>query len=239
MTADDRQRTRAALLGRLGLEGELPHLEIALTHPSFSNEQPEHQDNQRLEFLGDAVFALCVSELLMASFDGVDEGELTLMRSSLVNAAALAKAAREVELAGTLRLGRGADAANERHRDNVLADALEAVMGAVYVDRGLDACRELSRRLLGAAVATLVSSGGIQRDAKSRLQELVQAQGGAPPEYTIVATDGPPHARRFTVRVTVALEAESIVREGEGRSRKLAEQAAAAAALAHLDARLG
>jgi ribonuclease III len=225
----------AALLERLGLEGPLPQLATALTHPSYSNEQPEYHDNQRLEFLGDAVFGLCVSELLMASFDGVDEGELTLMRASLVNAGALAAIARDVALSSYLRVGRGADAAGERHRDNVLADALEAVMGAVYVDRGLAACRELSSRLLGDAVARLVASGGIQRDAKSRLQELVQAHGGEPPEYHIVATEGPPHARRFTVSVTVALREESIVREGEGRSKKLAEQAAAGAALAHFD----
>ena len=221
----------AALVERLGL-GEPPHLIQALTHPSYANEVPEAADNQRLEFLGDAVLGLCVSEMLMAAFEHVDEGSLTVMRASLVNTRALAEAARTLELPAALRLGRGADAAGERHRTNVLADAMEAVLGAVYVDFGVEAARQIARRVVGEAFDSLVQNGGIERDPKSRLQELLQAEGFDTPVYEVVGAEGPPHARRFTVRVTVPRgDGEPRHAEGEGRSKKLAEKAAARCAL--------
>lgn len=234
----DRDAVLKALERRLGLSDvSVPSLVVALTHPSFTNEQPDHPDNQRLEFLGDAVLGLCVSEMLMEAFQEVDEGQLTLMRASLVNAGALAKLARALDLGDVLQLGKGAAAGGERHRKNVLADAMEAVIGAVFTDLGLNACRAMTAQLLGSEIERLVSSGGIRRDAKSRLQELLQSRQGQPPSYEVVATDGPPHARTFVVRVTVPAlnDAEGFDAEGEGRSKKLAEQAAAAAALAQLD----
>ena len=161
--ADAQAQAMAALAERLEIAdgddlGE--HLLQALTHPSFANEQPEAGDNQRLEFLGDAVLGLCVSELLMDAFEDVDEGSLTVMRASLVNARALAEAARHWQFADALRLGRGADAAGERHRDNVLADAVEAVLGAVYLDRGLDVARALAERIVSQRLEALVQNGG-------------------------------------------------------------------------------
>jgi ribonuclease-3 len=233
----------AELCERLGLEEEPPHLCEALTHPSYTNEAPgSARDNQRLEFLGDAVLALCVSEVLMAAFADVGEGALTVMRASLVNTTSLAAGARLMQLDRALRLGRGADAAGERHRTGVLADAMEAVLGAVYLDHGLDKAREVTRRVLEEPIAKLVADGGIERDAKSRLQELVQARGLATPSYQVIAVDGPPHARLFTVEASVALEStgpEAEVRKvtghGQGRSKKLAEQAAATAVLEALD----
>lgn len=218
----------------LEIDAELPSLGTALTHPSYTNERPECLDNQRLEFLGDAVLGLCVSELLMQAFRDVDEGQLTVMRASLVNAGALAVVARRLDLGAALRLGRGADAAGERDRKNVLADALEAVIGAVFVDVGLEACRQLTRWLLGEAVAKLVRSGGTRRDAKSRLQEVLQARGVAPPRYEVVSMEGPPHARLFRVRAVVLLDGEQIVSEGSGASKKRAEQAAAEVGLQRL-----
>jgi ribonuclease-3 len=229
----------AALSEWLGVSEPLSHLDEALTHPSYRNEQRQSEavDNQRLEFLGDAVLGLCVSEMLMDSFADVDEGQLTVMRAALVNAQALASAARALGLGDALRLGRGADAANERQRANVLADAMEAVIGAVYLDEGLDRAREVSRRLLGERIARLVADGGTERDPKSRLQELLQARGLEAPSYAVVEVEGPPHARTFTVRVdcylepAVSGESPMLSGEGIGRSKKLAEQAAARAAL--------
>lgn len=235
------------LCAELGLPETMPHLRQALTHPSFANEHPEGSslDNQRLEFLGDAVLGLCVSELLMARFTQVDEGALTLMRASLVNTDALADAARRLGISNALRLGRGAEAAGEGGRTNVLADALEALVGAVYLDCGLDKGREVSFTIVGRRLEKLVARGGIERDAKSRLQELVQANGADPPRYEVVTVEGPAHARRFSVQVEVdwaeALGEASQVKQrftgqGEGRSKKLAEQEAARAALSALEA---
>lgn len=237
--AQTQAQAMAALASRLEIADgdELPdHLLQALTHPSFANEQPEERDNQRLEFLGDAVLGLCVSELLMAAFEDVDEGSLTVMRASLVNARALAEAARHWDFADALRLGRGADAAGERHRENVLADAVEAVLGAVYLDRGLDVARALAERIVGQRLEALVQNGGIERDPKSRLQELVQARGLDTPTYSVSDVSGPPHMRSFTVTVNVPRgEDGEVVAEGKGRSKKLAEKAAARAALAALE----
>ena len=239
----DPDEARVKLLDGLGLDSEPSHLIEALTHPSYANERPDARtDNQRLEFLGDAVIGLCVSELLMDYFEDVDEGVLTVMRSALVNAQALADAGRGIGLADALLLGRGADAGGERHRTSVLADGLEAVVGAVFLDVGLDGARGVCQRVLGDAVATLVASGGTERDAKSRLQEALQAEGMPPPHYEVVASEGPDHAREFTVRVSIevasgAADAAPVDGVGKGRSKKLAEQAAARTVLAILRAR--
>jgi ribonuclease-3 len=227
---------REDLAALLRLDGDLPHLEEALTHPSYANEQRPGRrvDNQRLEFLGDAVLGLVVSELLMARFPAAKEGELSLMRSLLVNTEALAAWARSVDLGPSLRLGRGADAAGERDRDNVLGDAVEALVGAVYLDRGLDAARALAAVVVAAPLARLAPGGGLGRDPKSELQERVQAEGGASPRYRVVGTEGPDHRRAFIVVVEVNGE---VAGEGRGRSKKLAEQAAARAAIEALAAR--
>jgi ribonuclease III len=207
-----------------------PLLEEALTHPSFANEQrPERRvDNQRLEFLGDAVLGLVTSELLMQRFPAANEGELSLMRSLLVNTEALAAWARSVDLAPSLRLGRGADAAGERDRDNVLADAVEAIVGAVYVARGIDGAREIGGLVVGEPLHRLGESRTVGRDAKSELQEQVQAEGSSSPRYRVLGTEGPDHRRAFHVGVEVD---GVVIGEGRGRSKKLAEQAAARAAI--------
>jgi len=223
------EESPAGLFASLGLDGALQHLEEALTHPSFANEQRGPcLDNQRLEFLGDAVLGLLVGEILMERFPDAKEGELSLLRSLLVNAEALAAWARAVGLGPLLRLGRGADGAGERERDNVLADAVEALLGAVYLDRGIPAARAIALAVVAEPLARRELLGAVGRDAKSELQERVQAEGGASPRYHIVAAEGPDHRREFVVEVEAF---GAVVGRGRGRSKKLAEQAAARAAI--------
>ena len=225
------------LAARLGLEGDLAHLEEALTHPSFAHERRRgpRLDNQRLEFLGDAVLGLAVSELLMARYPAGDEGVLSLVRSSLVNADALAAFARDRGVGEALLLGRGADATGERDQTNVLADAVEAIVGAVYVDRGFDAARALSQTIVTERLDRIAGGDAPSaRDAKSELQEQVQAEGRPAPRYRVISVDGPDHQRDFLVSVEVGDDA---IGEGRGRSKKLAEQAAARAAIESLGAR--
>jgi ribonuclease-3 len=226
-----RQEATVAMFVRLGVPLPAAHIDEALTHSSLSNEHPGPlADNQRLEFLGDAVLSLCVSEMLMLHFDQVDEGELTVMRAALVNTVALAEAARENGLGMLLRMGRGAEVAGARERDSVLADAVEALLGAVFLDCGLDASRRVVATIAGSRFDALVEHGGTERDPKSRLQELVQSRGATVPDYRVLAEDGPPHAKEFTVGVNVALDAageQCVDAQGRGRSKKLAERAAA------------
>jgi ribonuclease-3 len=218
----------------LGLDPKLPSLEQALTHPSFANEQRggRVKDNQRLEFLGDAVLGLCASVLLTERFPEADEGQLSLMRSTLVSTEALADWAREARVGEALRLGRGADAAGERSQKNVLADAVEAIVAAVYTDLGMDSARALCERIVAVRLARLVSGETVlARDAKSELQEKIQSGGGASPRYRVLASEGPDHERLFVVAVEAN---DATIGEGRGRSKKLAEQAAARDALARL-----
>jgi ribonuclease III len=214
---------------RLGLSGEVEHLEEALTHRSFTNEQRKenHRDNQRLEFLGDSVLGLCVTDALMARYPQANEGELSRMRSILVNAEALSSWARSVGLGAALRMGRGALATGEHERLNVLADAAEAVMGAVYLDRGLEEARRLVHAIIDEPMSRL-SESMVVHDPKSTLQERIQAAGGGSPRYRTLRIEGPAHAREFFVVVEIG---DDVLAEGKGRSKKLAEVDAARAAL--------
>jgi ribonuclease-3 len=206
----------------------VPRLIEALTHPSFANEAAV-SDNQRLEFLGDAVLGLCVSEMLAAKYPEADEGKLTRMRSALVNAEALASWARRVQLGASIALGRGAEHGTERDQTSVLADATEAVIAAVYEACGLDGARALVRDIVGGLFD---NAEALEiRDPKSALQERVQMRGMPAPTYRVVAVQGPPHNQVFEVEVTY--EAGLFAR-GQGRSKRIAERAAAAAALATL-----
>jgi ribonuclease-3 len=206
--------------------GPIQRLDEALTHPSFANESGG-PDNQRLEFLGDAVLGLCVSEMLAAAHPTADEGKLTRMRSALVNAEALADWARRVDLGACVALGRGAQLGTEREQTNVLADAAEALVAAVYEARGLAGARslvyEVVRDLFDRAdvLSTL--------DPKSELQERVQAGGMPAPTYRVVDMQGAPHEHVFEAEVLVG---DRAVARGKGRSKRLAERAAATAALA-------
>jgi ribonuclease III len=228
MKKDDLESPRLALrqtlLELLG-PGEVPRLGEALTHPSFANETPV-TDNQRLEFLGDAVLGLCVSELLSEMFPAADEGELTRLRAALVNADALARWARTVDLGASIALGRGARAGTERAQTNVLADAVEALVASVYLAHGLAGAQRLAKAIMGESLADATETGA--RDPKSQLQERVQAKGSPAPVYRVVSSRGPEHAPTFVVEVLVAGE---IAGTGEGPSKRVAERAAAQSAL--------
>lgn len=217
------QRERIAAL--VGLDSAAPRLEEALTHPSYSNERRDLPDNQRLEFLGDAVLGFCVGELLFVREPDANEGTLTRLRAQLVSAEALASWGRAHALAGALRLGRGAEAAGLSDATNVLADAVEALVAAVFLERGLDAARTLCRAIAEPALAAL----GPELDPKSELQERLQAQTGAAPSYELVEMGGPAHDRWFRVQVR---HQGRMLGEGRGKSKRAAEREAAAAALA-------
>lgn len=209
-----------------GLAPDAPHLIQALTHPSYANEQRQAEDNQRLEFLGDAVLGFCVSDLIYRRFSGADEGTLTRVRAQLVNAEALADWARSVGIPEALRLGRGAGASGLRHSTNVLADAVEALIAACFLDAGLDRARAICDGIISFCMEAFEAVGA--RDAKSELQERLQAQGQVPPLYELVESGGPAHERWFRVRVRVEAE---VLGEGIGRSKRAAERGAAQAAL--------
>jgi ribonuclease III len=232
MNGDARlQEARAALAARLAaLLGEeaIPRLEEALTHPSFANEASV-PDNQRLEFLGDAVLGLCVSEMLAARYPDADEGKLTRMRSALVNADALGAWARRGGLGACIAFGRGAHHGVERDQTSVLADATEAILAAVYEARGLDGARALVQDVVDGLMENAEALE--VRDPKSALQERVQTRGLPAPTYRVVGVRGPQHNQVFNVEVVYE---EGKVASGEGRSKRVAERAAAAAALAQL-----
>ncbi|HXK17633.1 MAG TPA: ribonuclease III [Polyangiaceae bacterium] len=216
------QRARIAAL--VGLDDDAPRLDEALTHPSYSNERRDLPDNQRLEFLGDAVLGFCVGELLFMREPNANEGVLTRMRAQLVSAEALCVWAREHELSTALRLGRGAEAAGLGDATNVLADAVEALVAAVFLERGLDAARTLCRAIAAPSLKDL----GPDLDPKSELQERLQAQSGLAPSYELVETGGPAHDRWFRVEVR---HQGVLLGEGRGKSKRAAERAAAAQAL--------
>jgi ribonuclease III len=219
------QRARIAAL--IGLAEDVPRLEEALTHPSYSNERRDLPDNQRLEFLGDAVLGFCVGELLFVREPSANEGVLTRMRAQLVSAEALSLWAREHDLSKALRLGRGAEAAGLGDATNVLADAVEALIAAVFLEQGLDAARSLCSRIAEPALKGI----GPELDPKSELQERLQAQSGVAPSYELVETDGPAHDRSFRVEVR---HQGVLLGEGRGKSKRAAERAAATQALSGL-----
>ena len=192
-------------------------LRQALTHPSLS---PQHY--QRLEFLGDAVLELCVSEKIYEKHPEMHEGAMTRLRQKLVREEKLAEAARQVRLGGFLRMDRSCELSGGRENPSVLCDAFEAVLAAVYLDGGLDAAREMVLRLIGDCSETG------ENDAKSALQEYLQGEGRSMPSYVTLGEEGPPHDRVFTAAVLV--DGEEIA-QGRGTSKKRAEQEAAAAAL--------
>jgi ribonuclease-3 len=232
--ADQLTAAREALLMHLDLlvgEGPIPRFEEALTHPSYGNETGA-PDYQRLEFLGDSVLGLCVSELLVRAHPEADEGKLTRMRSALVNTEALAAWARVSGLGSCVALGRGAQLGSEREQSKVLADCVEALVAAVYEARGLDGARALVQDVVRERLEHADTLSVL--DPKSALQEEVQALHMPAPKYRVVSVKGAAHEQVFEVEVVVG---EDALARGEGRSKRLAERAAAAHALAVLRSR--
>ncbi|MBU1229092.1 MAG: ribonuclease III [Proteobacteria bacterium] len=206
-------------------------LELALAHSSWANERGcPGESNERLEFLGDAVLELCVTQEAYERYPDADEGLLTKVRSKLVKTATLAEVGRQIGLERRLCLGRGEEAQGGRGRDGLLADALEALLGAVFLDGGFSAARELVLRLLGPRFPETAAAPPA-KDFKSRLQEITQETHRERPQYALVESSGPEHSKIFVVEVLLPDGAR--FRAGGG-SLKKAEQSAAAAALAHL-----
>ncbi|MDY6813871.1 MAG: ribonuclease III [Pseudomonadota bacterium] len=212
-------------LGYRFTDGEL--LERALSHRSLGR-----YNNERLEFLGDAVLNLVIAEALYTRCPQAAEGDLSRLRATLVRGETLAQIALELELPALLRLGDSARKSGGRQRRSILADAFEALLGAIYLERGHAAAAEVILRLFGPRLADLPPAHAL-KDPKTRLQEWLQQRGRALPAYRVVAATGADHARHFVVECEVALSAPV---QGEGASRRKAEQAAAARALAALEA---
>jgi len=209
-----------ALQRRIGHRFTDPRLLArALTHRSFGADH-----NERLEFLGDAVLSLAVSHLLFERFGGSDEGDLTRVRAHLVREDSLHKMALQLGLPEVLNLGEGEARGGGAQRASILADALEALIGATFLDGGFDAARALVQGLFGEVIAT-TDVASWSKDAKTELQEWLQARRLPVPAYRILATRGQAHAQTFEVECAVA--ALSLAETGEGRSRRVAEQEAA------------
>jgi ribonuclease-3 len=207
---------------------DLNVLRRALTHPSYVNEHPEDEtgDNQRLEFLGDAVLDFIAGAWVYRHYPDFDEGHMTRLRAALVRTRTLARLARQVGIGEALRLGHGEEEAGGRKRDANLCDAFEAIVGALYLDGGLAAAEAFVEPLIGpVAEATLAAEA--DWDAKSRLQEWSQAELMVTPHYRIIAERGPDHAKTFVAEVLLG---KNVAGRGAGRSKQAAEQAAAQAA---------
>lgn len=204
----------------------------ALTHRSYLNEAEDVSlDNQRLEFLGDSVVGLVVARELFRQFPNAHEGQLSTMLSQLVCETALAERAQELDLGSFLLMGRGEEKSGGRLRPSLLADAFESLLGAVFLDGGLDAAERAIFRLMGEAIASCRVVEHARSDFKSRLQKLVQSSKMNAPTYRIADEDGPDHSKTFVAEVLV--EGETVAR-GVGRSKKEAEQRAAESALVSL-----
>ncbi len=199
--------------------------QLALTHRSIGR-----PNNERLEFLGDALLGAIIAELLYEVHPKSNEGELSRLRAQLVNGQALAGVARELELGDELKLGPGELKSGGFRRDSILADAFEALVAAVYVDGGFDACRTTVRELFAERIGALRRSS---KDAKTRLQEYLQAGGWTLPQYELTASHGEDHAKTFDVSCTIS-EPLPLTAEARGASRRAAEQDAAETVLNQL-----
>ncbi len=199
----------------------------ALTHRSAGAPH-----NERLEFLGDSVVNFLVAEALFQRWPKADEGALTRARAELVREAALATIARKLELGARLTMGPGEMKSGGHRRDSILADAVEAVVAAIYLDAGFEACRSVVLPWFEESLAAL-PVGRPEKDAKTRLQEWLQARQRPLPLYDLVSESGDDHAKQFQVRCST--QDPPLMAEGEGTSRRIAEQAAAAALIEKLD----
>jgi len=230
----NRISTALAGLEALGVPSERgPLYELALTHRSFAFEHSDTlEHNERLEFLGDAVLGVVVTDLIFRRFPELAEGDMARLRAAVVNTAALADLARSVGLGDHILLGKGEETSGGRDKPSLLADTFEAVIGAVYMEQGIRAITEILTPLFDRALDSAVSTDVIY-DAKTALQEVAVRVAGEVPTYR-VASSGPDHDKRFVAHVYVGGEPSGT---GTGRSKKEAEQHAARAALDRLDER--
>jgi ribonuclease-3 len=229
---------------QLGYRFRQPELlEHALTHSSLARQlgQPG-ADNERLEFLGDAILGLLSAEALLRRFPGHDEGELSKLRAHLVSQPNLSETAKRLGVNQCLRLGRGEEKTGGRQKAALLADAMEAIIAAIYLDAGLETAREFVERVVLVPELERVASTGEAlmtqiADYKSRLQELLQAGGSTGPVYSTVGQKGPDHRKQFTIEAHIALPGgETLMTRGTGLTKKQAEQIAAQKAFERLTA---
>jgi ribonuclease III len=220
-----------SLAERVGLAASSPLLETSLTHSSYAAEHGV-TSNERLEFLGDAVVDLAIADLIVTGYPDLDEGTGSLVRSRVVNEAALARAAQRLSLGDLLRVGRGVKKEGGAERPSLLADAFEALVAALYLERGFDVAKTFVQASLASEVAAASSAPG-DVDPKTRLRQWAEARGLPSPRYDVTSS-GPPHAVTFAATVHVGPDLEA---SGEGRSKKGAEaEAARAAWREHVDA---
>ena len=206
---------------------DIRHLRLALTHSSYAHECPRQtggQYNERIEFLGDAVLELIVSDFLYRNYPKKSEGEMTKTRASLVCEFSLAGCARDLSLGNYIYLNKGEDRTGGRDRDSILSDAFESVLGAIYLDGGLEAARVF----LQSALLKDIQNKQLFYDAKTTLQEVVQAKKNQTLSYNIVGEEGPQHAKEFLAEVCIN---EKPIATGKGHTKKAAEQHAAYQAL--------
>ena len=208
-------------------------LERSLTHKSYANENRVPYHNERMEFLGDAVLSLIISEYLMKTSPGSTEGDLSRLRAAVVSEPALATIAREIGLGDYLLLGKGEDQTGGRNKDSLLADCLEALIASLYLDGGKDVAEAFVLRFFEGMLKRTCNSGGTI-DYKTVLQELCQERLKQLPEYRVVSETGPDHQKQFEVELSVKSE---IYGHGRGRNKKEAEQKAAKEALEKLTER--
>lgn len=234
MEADGARPEWQKLETRLGhVFGQPARLQAALTHRSYAVEsgQLDSAENQRLEFLGDAVLGIVSAEWLVENRSSWREGTLTKVRSRITNSAALARVARKLELGLFLQLGRGEELSGGRGKSALLADALEALLGALWLDGGLDAVRKVFIDLFAEEIAAALAAGG-DDNPKGELQERLQRVQPESPRYEVIEETGPSHARHFKVAV---YGGEKRLGEGAGASKREAEMNAARHALKQLD----
>ena len=229
MSTGRQGRDYALLEAALGTPLDPALLERALTHRSFAYENGGLPTNERLEFLGDAVLGLVVTDALYRAHDELPEGQLAKLRASVVNTRALADVARRLDLGPWLRLGRGEETTGGRDKTTILADTMEALIGAVYCEHGIDGARVLVRALFDPLMSAAAEDGAAV-DWKTALQERSAELGLGVPVYALSET-GPDHAKHFTAQVSLG---GTVRGSGDGRSKKEAEQQAARAACAAL-----
>ena len=227
---EERRQALRELEGSLGYRfTDIGLLESALTHRSFVNENPAltFKDNERLEFLGDAVLELIITDMLMRTFPDYDEGQLSKLRASVVNEQPLAELARRFRLGEFLLLGRGEESSGGRTKASLLANAFESIIAAMFLDSGFDR----TAAFIGSLFAPLMTEGAataVYRDYKTAVQEVCQIRFRDVPRYVLVSEAGPDHDKRFETSLVIG---ERVIATGTGRNKKEAEQQAAKAAL--------
>lgn len=229
MKSNNKQEQLKELQSKIGYNFKSPKiLETALTHSSYANESKRKISyNERLEFLGDSVLSVAISEYLYSNCPDLPEGELTKIRACIVSEPSLSQAAKSIQLGGYLRLGKGEKATGGQERSSILADALESIIGAVYLDGGLNSAKEFILRILKNCICNALCGEGI-KDYKTDLQELLQKHSLEPITYQIVNEYGPDHNKCFVAKV---FHGKNEIGSGMGKSKKEAEQQAACKAL--------